>query len=273
MLSEKNTKNVLSFLRDFNGFYSWIEQSSNSLRAGVDHVRSYPLFYSHLNNVFYLSDNADWILKQVSDVKMSKMASEEFQLSGFVTGPETLYPNLKQLQAGEFIEVSCNESTIKIKNYRYFLLSRKQQENIGKNYLKNNLHKAALASVRRLINRASGRQIVVPLSGGYDSRLIVTLLKSLGYSNVVCFSYGLVNNKESLYSKSIAYHLGFKWHFVEYSESLWNEAWISQDRKDFQKWASGWTSIPHVQDWLAVKILKKREVLQLDCIFCTRPYW
>jgi asparagine synthase (glutamine-hydrolysing) len=74
-------------------------------------------------------------------------------------------------------------------------------------------------------------------------------------------------NKESEYSKRVAEALGFKWVFVEYSDAAWTTAWQSEDRWQYQLRASAWTSVPHMQDWLAVRILKERELVDNQCIF------
>lgn len=110
-------------------------------------------------------------------------------------------------------------------------------------------------------------QIVIPLSGGYDSRLIATLLVRRGYENILTFTYGVPGNKESAYSKKVADALGLKWHFVKYSNELWREAWITEERRGYQKWASGWNSIAYIQDWLAVGALKQNGTVDLNCVF------
>jgi asparagine synthase (glutamine-hydrolysing) len=254
-------------LQRLNGFYSWVTQSDTKLSAGVDHVRSCPLFYGQANGQFYLSDDAEWVREQVGDHEMDPVAREEFQLTGYVTGNETLFPNVKQLQAGEFLVATHTEQGTVIKTHRYYRFLHTEPATYDEAQLREQLDHAATRSIQRLIDYANGRQIVVPLSGGYDSRLIVTLLKRLGHENVLTFTYGVPGNKESEYSQRVADALGLRWHFVEYSEDLWREAWQTPERWDYQMWGSGWTSVSHLQDWLAVKIMKEQGVLSNDCIF------
>jgi asparagine synthase (glutamine-hydrolysing) len=125
----------------------------------------------------------------------------------------------------------------------------------------------AMAAVDRLIQYAGGRQIVIPLSGGYDSRFIALMLARRGYGNVLTFTYGIKGNKESGYSQRVARELRLPWHFVEYSEHDWCAAWHTEERRRFQRWASGWTSLPHVQDWIAVRALKQRCIVEDNCVF------
>lgn len=256
-----------SALQGLNGFYAWIEQSGTTLRAGVDHVRSQPLFYGQAAGHLYLSDDAEWVRQQVKDQEMDPVACEEFQLAGYVTGNETLFPHVKQLQAGECLLATHDGNGLQIQTRRYYRFLHMEPDSYDEAVLREQLDQAVVRCIQRLIDYADGRQIVVPLSGGYDSRLIVTLLKRLGYDNVLTFTYGVPGNKESEYSQKVANALGLRWHFVEYSEDLWREAWQTPERWEYQKWASGWNSIAHVQDWLAVKVMKAHGVPEPDCLF------
>lgn len=267
-LNLKQSMHVLGQqLLSLNGFYSCVQKSNDCLCAVVDHIRSRPLFYATHQGNFYLSDNAEWVRQQVGDYEMDPIAREEFQLAGYVTGSDTLFPNVKQLQAGECLIATETENSVHVKTERYYRFLHSEPETYREPDLRDELDRVAVASIQRLIKYAGGRQIVVPLSGGYDSRLIVTLLKRLGYENILTFTYGVPGNKESVYSKRVADALGLRWHFVEYSEALWRQVWASEERWNYQKWASGWSAIAHVQDWLAVKVMKEQGVLKPDCVF------
>jgi asparagine synthase (glutamine-hydrolysing) len=268
-LGDAQTHNELeTLLERLNGFYAWVTQSDTELSAGVDHVRSWPLFYGQMNGQLYLSDDSEWVREQVGDHEMDPVAREEYQLAGYVTGNETLFPNVKQLQAGEFLVAIHTEQGTVIKTHRYYRFLHTEPVTYDEAQLREQLDHAAVRSIQRLIDYAKGRQIVVPLSGGYDSRLIVTLLNRLGYENVLTFNYGVPGNKESEYSQRVADALGLRWHFVEYSEDLWREASQMPELRDYQMRSSSWTSVSHFQDWLAVKIMKEQEgVLSHDCIF------
>lgn len=250
-----------------NGFYAVMQQQPGKLLAAVDHIRSIPLFYGQRQGRVFVSDEAEWVRQQVGDELMDDQARQEFQLTGYVTGSDTLFPNVKQLQAGECLMVTEQSHTPKIETRRYYRFLHTEPREYDEALLKEELDQVAVASIQRLIDYAGDRQIVVPLSGGYDSRLIVTLLKRLGYNNILTFTYGVPGNKESQYSKQVAEALGLRWHFVEYSNELWRNAWQSDERWQYQKWGSGWSSIAHVQDWLAVKLMKAQMIVDSDCIF------
>lgn len=256
-----------NFLISLNGFWSIVRKDKNSLIAAVDRIRSIPFFYGQAHDHVYLSDDAEWVRQQVGDKKIDPVAREEFQLAGYVTGQDTLLSNVKQLQAGEMLRITVCGQKPELQTYRYYYFTHTEPEKSEETNLLEELDRVTKASIQRLIEYANGRQIVVPLSGGYDSRLIVTMLKRLEYGNVLTFTYGLPGNKESEYSKKVARALGIEWHFVEYSPEKWSKVWKTKERFNFQYWASGWTSLPHVQDWLAVSDMSAGSFVNKDCIF------
>lgn len=259
----QNIETWAAELKTLKGFFSLIKKEDSRVFAAVDHIRSRPLFYSIKNQAFYLSDRAEWVRQQVNDIVMDEYAKAEFQLTGYVTGKDTLYENVKQLQAGECLVYEDNKLEVK----RYYSFEHSEPEEYNEKALLEELDLVAKESIQRLISYANGRQIVIPLSGGYDSRLIATLLKEANYKDVLTFTYGAKGNKEAAYSKIIADNLGLKWHFVEYTEALWQAAWKTDERKRYQLEASNWSGLAHIQDWLAVKIMKEQGLVEGDAVF------
>lgn len=258
----QNIENWADVQNHLNGFYSLVKLEGDTLFAAVDHIRSYPLFYAQTDSDFYLSDSAEWIRKQLDLTVMDEFAKAEFQLTGYVTGNATLYKPIKQLQAGECLLLSDRQLNLN----RYYTFTHIEPKHYDKDSLLQQLDKAAKLSIQNLIDYADGRQIVVPLSGGYDSRLIATLLKEANYDNILTFTYGVKGNKEAEYSKIVADSLGLKWHFIEYTKELWQSAWRTDERKDYQLKASNWVSLPHLQDWLAIKEMRSQNILDKNAI-------
>lgn len=261
-----NPEQTTALLQRLNGFYAWVSHTADELRAGVDHIRSRPLFYGQKEGRFYLSDDAEWVRHQVGDQTMDPLAREEFQLAGYVTGRDTLFPNVKQLQAGEFLVARVTGGNIEVETHRYYRFLHTEPSSYSETALLAELDAVAVRSVQRLIDHAAGRQIVVPLSGGYDSRLIVTLLKRLGYENVITFTYGVPGNKEAEYSRRVAHALGFKSEFVEYSVARWRDAWRSPEASTYRENSANHVSLPHVQDWLAIRQLIETGCIDADAI-------
>lgn len=254
-------------MRRLEGFFALVQVTEGRILAAVDHIRSIPLFYGEMNGNVYVGDTAEWVRNAVGNKEMDPIARDEFKLTGYVTGGETLYPDVKELQAGELLVVDATQRRPAIATERYFRFDHLRTEQADEATLRDMLHEQLHATIRRLATWARGRQIAIPLSGGYDSRLIATLLCRIGYPKILTFTYGTPGNKEAEYSRQVAQALGLKWHFVEYSKARWCDAWNSPERRRYQDIASGWSSIAHVQDWVAVREMHQAGVLDQDCIF------
>ncbi|MDQ0254467.1 asparagine synthase (glutamine-hydrolyzing) [Evansella vedderi] len=259
-----NENAVKKLLQKQNTFFSLVCETDTLVFAAVDHLRSYPIFYSVENGNLYLSDDANWIRQQIQEKKINKLSESEFLMTGYVTGENTLYSKIKQLQAGEYLVYNRTDKTLNINNY-YF--KKREKVNSDKHNLINDLDQIHINVFKRLINNLNKRTVVLPLSGGYDSRIIAIMLKRLGYNNVVCFTYGKHGSWESTVSKEVADALNFKWIFIPYSKSKWREWSISKEREEYFNFASGLSSLPHVQDHLAVKELTSKRLIPEDSIF------
>ena len=254
-------------LLSLNGFFAIVAFDGKHVVAAVDRVRSIPLFYGVKDGVLFLSDEAESVRRQVGDSVMDPLAREEFQLTGYVTGDETLYPSVKQLQAGEMLKGTVESGAVRVKRHRYYRFVHNEPEHYDEPRLRQELARVVEGAIKRLISYADGRQIVIPLSGGFDSRLIAIMLRRAGYSDLLAFTYGAANSREVEYSRRVAEALRIRWHFVEYTREKWQRAWASEERLAYQRFASHHVSLPHMQDWLAVWEMKSLGILPTDCIF------
>lgn len=247
-----------------NGSFAIVIQKNNKLWVGMDRLRSIPLFYALQNNIFYLSDNAYWIKDELGLEELDKISEQEFLLTGYVTRNSTLYEDIKQIQAGEYLIFKKDSS--KINKYRYFKYIHNNYFNENEDVLIRKLDKVHLNVFNRLVKYLNGSTAVIPLSGGYDSRLIVEMFKRLGYENVICFSYGKKNNWESKVSERVANKLGYKWFFLEETRDKWHEFYNSSERKLYNNFGSNFVSISHLQDYLAVKEMKEKKLIPKNSI-------
>ena len=250
-----------------NGFFALIRIEANRMIAAVDAIRSIPLFYGIRAGKFILSDDAEWVRDRVGDRQMDKLAREEFAASGFVVGRDTLFTGVKQLQAGELLVALEHDGAWSYDVETYYRFIPEEEAGCDRRSMREELDAATLSSVRRLVDYAGGRQIVVPLSGGYDSRLIAASLNRVGYKNVLAYTYGIAGNQESDRSRQVALRMGIPWRFIEYTPESWRQAWGTEDRKAYQRRASNLTSLPHYQDWLAVKEMKEKKQVDPRCGF------
>jgi len=267
-LAWKTAEEWKEALLALNGFFAVVIKRGTQVFAAVDRLRSIPLFYGKLGTDVFISDDARWVKDRVGDQELEPLAKQEFLATGYVTGPDTLFPKVKQIQAGEFVLFQTSEDGHSdVFPQRYFRYVHSDYFDSPEEILHQRLQETLVDIFGRLITFAGGRPIVVPLSGGYDSRLIVLMLKKLGYENVIAFSYGKPGNKESEVSKKVADSLGFRWEFVPYSNMLWHQWYLSEEMRGYTSFADGLSSLPHIQDWPAVLTLSRENRVPTDSIF------
>ncbi len=258
-LGIKNKDDFEIKLKEANGFFCVLIQHEDVVFVAVDSIRSHPLFYSEAYQ--WIGDYPD-TLNETHVLKKDTISKYEFFATGYVTGNQTIYEDIYQLQAGQYLIIENN--TCRLHTYYQYL----HQDFIDytEEKARIELDKCVTNAMERLITYAKGRQLVIPLSGGYDSRLIVLKLKELGYTNILCFSYGKLNNVESLISKKVADHLGLKWVFIDY-EPIVKLLYQSENMTQYDHFSHRAVSLPHKQDYFAVHQLKEKPLIEKNAIF------
>lgn len=250
----------------FNGSFAFIVEYQDHLLCVADRIRSIPLFFAINPEGFTLSDDAYALKDQISH-SLSEPNSAEFLATGYVTGPETLVNEIHEIQAGEYLIYTKSEGKYTV--YPWFRYLHGDFSDNTEEQLLRGLDTVMTGVFNRLLDTTvrQGKTIVVPLSGGLDSRLIVAMLKRLGARDVICFTYGKKGNRESEVSRKVAEALGFPWYFVEYSGRRWRDWYRSDEMRAYERYCSNLTSSPHFQDFLAVKILKNEGKIPDNAVF------
>lgn len=247
-----------------NGHYSLIIETSNFIFCSVDRVRSIPLFYGIKDDSFIISDDANYMRKLI-DPPFNEEAGAEFLVTGYVTGNETLFEGIYQIQAGEYLIYNKADGSL-IKSYYHRYLHGNYFSD-PEEVLLDQLDDVMIRVFQRLIETTKGKQLVVPLSGGLDSRIIVAMLKRLGVDDVICFGYGKRGNHEAEISRQVAEMLGYRWLFVEYTKEKLYSWYNSEQMNKYLDYAGNLTSLPHIQDFFAVKELKEKGVVSGNAVF------
>ena len=268
LIAARRHADLVEQVAQWNGFFSVILNTPHGAFAAVDRVRSYPVFYAHGETELRVGSEAGWVRGAVPHSHRDDEATQEFLLTGYVTGPTTLMSGVLQLQAGEALFVERDDARrggVAVETVRYTRFERGERER-SESALLEALSSAASSSIDRLIAMADGRPIVVPLSGGLDSRLIAALLLRHGNPDVRCFTYGRPGNKESAVSRAVASRLDLPWTFVPYSESQWSRWSVLPDYDHYLSAAHQHTSVPHVQDWPAVMHLTETGAIPANSV-------
>ncbi|TCN62200.1 asparagine synthase C-terminal domain-containing protein [Acetobacteroides hydrogenigenes] len=252
-------------LRNANGQFAVIINLDNEVIAAVDNSRSIPLFYHECLDTFVISDYIDESLFTLSENSFCDVSINEFLQTGYVVGNHTLLKDFYQLSAGEYLVYNKKENSYSISKY-YVHKSDVKIECAKQQHYKN-LEKISIDVFTRLIKSLNGRTAVIPLSGGFDSRYIVSMLKKLNYENVICYTYGRSDSFEVDISKKVADTLKYKWYFIKYDEESYNSLIKDKDFIDYFRFASNYSSLSHYQDLLAVKKLHEKKMIPPDSIF------
>lgn len=260
-----NEKEFLDKLIKSNGCFSVIFENEKYIFAAVDRIRSMPIFYREDKDDINISDSAYAIQSQEKNNLFSNVSKKQFLLVGYVTGSNTLDENIKQLNAGQYLVYEKNTGKLYVKEY-FFYKHEKFYEYSQKELI-DKLQNTHLEVFKDLIKTLNGKTVVLPLSGGYDSRLVAVMLKILGYTKVICFSYGKKNNNESKISKKLADYLGYDWIFVEYTHEKWKSFIDAPETQEYFRFASNLTSLPHIQDFIAVREMKEKQLIPIDSVF------
>jgi asparagine synthase (glutamine-hydrolysing) len=130
------------------------------------------------------------------------------------------------------------------------------------------LEDALATAAERTVRYADGRTIAVPLSGGYDSRLLLTVLAETGYDDLVAFTFGRPGIPDVERAEEVAAALGVRWEFAEYTTDRWREWYDTPDARAFRERYFEYESVPNYGMLPAVEDLRAEGRLGDDVLFC-----
>jgi asparagine synthase (glutamine-hydrolysing) len=254
-------RDLPELLKSLNGIYSVICTQEGNTYLFSDKSRFFPVFF-RLAPEFIVSDEPENLILPGDAV--NETAFDEFRYTGYVTSSDTLVSGIKQVPAGELLTIREDLTVTRIRLFSY----RVRQTELR--YDRDPVGEMAAA-----IEKAAGRFIlsigdatpVLPLSGGFDSRLIACLLKARGYNNTICFTYGRETAEVEI-SGRVARHLGFTWHYVNYETLPGN--WLAAHDEEFQayyRYTSRLTSMFYLQEFPAVLHLVRNGLIPKNSVF------
>lgn len=250
-------KDFITVLESINGCFSVIIQATDWILAAVDVVRSYPLFHWVKDDEIVVSDAIDVSIIDKA-AKVNSTSLKEFVLCGYVLGEDTLLDGWKQIEAGEVFGFKNNKAL----KASYFRHVGKKTSDFEKKQHFNRLDEITENVFDRLELSAENKRIVIPLSGGYDSRYIAAILAERKRSNIVCFTYGSTSSYEVKRARKVAKALDLEWHLVRYGDGRKERAYLEEKFFDYCKYSFNYCSLPHIQEFLAIEELKSKGVLQ-----------
>lgn len=250
-------------LREANGSFCVAVKTANGYMVAVDRLRSMLMFVAQRDGRIIIGDDANALRDKLGldESDLDALKVEELRQSGYTVGSHTIYKSIAQLRGGEYAVITENNYSI---NY-YYEHTHGNFMTISKVDAFQQLDGISERMFKRLIESLDGRQIVVPLSGGYDSRYIVAWLKKLGYENVCCFTYGRKDSFEVQISHQVAKKLNYEWHFVEYTDETWQSI-FAEEWRPFYEYSGQLSQLPHCQDIYAIKTLLEQGIIFKDAV-------
>ena len=249
-----------------------IRISDDEVVLAQDRLRSWPLFWALENRAdggrrLIVSDNATAMRGALSAPRLDPRARREFLDAGFVSGTDTLLVGVHQTEQGAIVRIDRATGRVRAVDYALARFCEESDMVTDPEEFSDLLLAALDAGMGRVLEDLSDRpgspRLVLPLSGGLDSRLLVAWLTLHGaLDRAVAFTYGRPGTREVEVSRKVAEAVGLEWHAVDYVPAELREAWQTQDAADFLEYSYALGGLPHVQDWYALRSLLEQGVVR-----------
>ena len=248
------------------GQWTLIEHDGEDLVLTTDRPRSHHLLFTRLEGRWVVSDDSRLLRERLPARAWRRDASaaEAFLHLGFAPGTSTLIDGVHATPAASttILRADGTWSSRAWEEYRFDPSSISESEEYAEAFT------AAMdAAVARLLDAVGDRQLVLPLSGGLDSRLLAAWLMRLGAGRIATFTYGKASARETAVSQQVAEAMGLPWFSVELDPAEVASAWAGPGGAGFQASTWGATSLPHPQDWYALRRIRDEGLVDDDAVF------
>ena len=259
-----NKDDFLCILKKLNGFYAVIVDLKDLTLSATDLVASTPMLYS-VSKDLIIGDSYEMFVS--GGVSFSQNSIRQLLVSGYVYGDKTLVEGVFQLPAGTLLvfDKKCQETEI-LPYYEYIPDVNNECSMDRENYVEE-LHGVHIEVFQRMIRSLKERQVVLPLSGGYDSRLVLEMLVGLGYKKILCVTWGKEKDWEVQIARKVAKALGVKWVLVNHQRCDWWEWYKKGGFKRQLQFCGALGAIPYIQENVLVNYLEKNKIIDSDAVF------
>lgn len=244
-----------SVLKRVNGQFAVIINKKEYSAAAIDPSRIFPLFFSFKDGEILISDSAEMVLP--SDAKISEESLVEYNFTGATFAGKALIEGLFQIKPGHILTSDGRQMPL----FRYNIKS----ENVRVIDV-NDASEALKNAFKRTFDSIGGRRIVIPLSGGYDSRVIACEAKLHGCENVLCYTYGSADSFDCRTAMQVAGALGFKIIHID-TAKLGVDLRADSDFDRYVDFMGGYTNFLWVNDYVACRHLIETGAVGKDAVF------
>ena len=255
--SVRSRKRLSRLLLTQGSQFATVVQTSDTIFACVDAVRSFPLFHATTATGFTLTTNPRRLLPLIEGT-LDDTSLLEMYHAGYVTGHNTLYREITQLEAGTALLFDARTGELTSWAYHEYRPQLRGSE-VASTLSPWIEELGAILDhcFERVIERVGDRAVYIPLSGGLDSRLVACKLHELGFTRIKAFTYGPPGNSQSLVAARVAEVLGLDWCEIPFDVKRMREIFHSEQRARYQQFADGLSTLPSMGEFCPL--------IQLDC--------
>ncbi|HMC00855.1 MAG TPA: asparagine synthase (glutamine-hydrolyzing) [Flavobacteriaceae bacterium] len=208
----------------FNGMFAFViyDAKKQTFFGARDRLGQKPFYYFHDEKNFEFASQISAIQLFNDKLSISKKGISNYLAWGAVPDPNSIFNEIKKLEAGHFFTYNLNNGNLNIEQYwdidyqgsNPFQGSYQEAKHILNDYIKDAVSMRLFADV----------PVGIFLSGGVDSSVVAALATQTTSSKVKTFSVKF-NEKgfdESSYAKQVADHLQTDHHVIEcnYNEGI-----------------------------------------------------
>ncbi len=246
-------------LKELNGQFSVIIEKKEEIWMATSHTWSFPFFYHQNDDGIFISDDPEVLLKQIPNPSPDVFSKNYFLLFGVTPGDRTLVEAIFQIQPGELLVLKGSEKE------SFSLLN--ERENVPhQDISEEKLHKTILEVFEKYYGYLKDKQVLLPLTSGYDSRLLACLLKEFGHENVLCATWGRKENTELNTAQKVAKQLDYPHIFIEYTPEMISGFPQTEKFQDYAGHAGHLSSMPFLQDYFAIDYLLNNKIINKDTV-------
>ncbi len=270
-----------------DGFYAAAVGTEESKESGeptatmlvADGARTVPLYFgvddaTSDESRLVVSDRGR-VVRDALGADVDPVAEGEFLLTRYVTDAETIWKGVRSTRAGEIVAVDAT-GAVRSVTYRDHRPGLPEQDGTGggspapreaAETARSGLDEGLKMAFDRLERIAGDRPIVVPLSGGYDSRLVASELVARD-REVIAYTFGRSGHPDVEVSREVAARLGIDWRFVPYDADVWSDWYGGSAGDAYETAAFGGDALPFLAEWPALRTLVAEDRIPRDALWC-----
>jgi len=206
-ISEQLMQGNLEVLRSCRGVYSVCiyDKNKNSLVLATDKLGERPIYYFIDDDYLFFSSRLGALEKvDLIPKKLNLSAFIEEPVFGVPLGNNTYYCDIKLLRDGQYLQ--CSQDQKKISSYfRWDQIASHQRS--SEDLLQHSFDAFKAAVSCRIKEK---KEVFACLSGGMDSRSVVSILNSLG-KKITAFNFSRAGEQDEAYAAQYAEAIGINY--------------------------------------------------------------